>query len=146
MTCEIQVVGSNQALDCGFLSFKICEDHVDVWESDCVDCGWWFRVVKFILFSSALFISYLITRDNAKVGGEVSCPHATVTRNFTMQFSRSKSRPWTPKNVTWYWQARYPCIDPTFGEGTVSLIHFPTPPLLWSLFKSQQGLNPPNCK
>ena len=38
MTFEVQVVGSSQALDFGFLRLKTCWDHVDVWESDCVDC------------------------------------------------------------------------------------------------------------
>ena len=36
------------------------------------NCGWWYRLSKFMLFSSALFISYLKTPANLNVGGRIS--------------------------------------------------------------------------
>ena len=54
----------------------------------CGLCGWWYRVVKFILFSSALFISYLETRDNAKSTGWGFMP----PRNINAQLHNSTSQ------------------------------------------------------
>ena len=44
------------------------------------NCGWWYRLSKFILFSSALFTSYLKTPADFNVGGRISyclCKFAT---------------------------------------------------------------------
>ena len=41
-------------------------------DSGKLNCGWWYRLFKFMLFSSALFISYLKTPANLNVGGGIS--------------------------------------------------------------------------
>ena len=41
-------------------------------DSGKLNCGWWYRLSKFMLFSSALFISYLKTPANLNVGGRIS--------------------------------------------------------------------------
>ena len=110
----------------------------------CGLCGWWYRVVKFILFSSALFISYLITRDNARVRGEVSCPHATLTRNFTIQLHKKQALNAQKCNMILAGALSMYRADIWWRYSFSNTLSNPTPAV--KPFNLQQGLNPPNCK
>ena len=110
----------------------------------CGLCGWWYRVVKFILFSSALFISYLETRDNARVRGEVSCPHATLTRNFTIQLHKKQALNAQKCNMILAGALSMYRADIWWRYSFSNTLSNPTPAV--KPFNVQQGLNPPNCK
>ena len=110
----------------------------------CGLCGWWYRIVKFILFSSALFISYLITRDNARVRGEVSCPHATLTRNFTIQLHKKQALNAQKCNMILAGALSMYRADIWWRCSFSNTLSNPTPAV--KPFNLQQGLNPPNCK
>ena len=110
----------------------------------CGLCGWWYRVVKFILFSSALFISYLETRDNARVRGEVSCPHATLTRNFTIQLHKKQALNAQKCNMILAGALSMYRADIWWRYSFSNTLSNPTPAV--KPFNLQQGLNPPNCK
>ena len=109
----------------------------------CGLCGW-YRVVKFILFSSALFISYLETRDNARVRGEVSCPHATLTRNFTIQLHKKQALNAQKCNMILAGALSMYRADIWWRYSFSNTLSNPTPAV--KPFNLQQGLNPPNCK
>ena len=110
----------------------------------CGLCGWWYRVVKFSLFSSALFISYLITRDNARVRGEVSCPHATLTRNFTIQLHKKQALNAQTCNMILAGALSMYRADIWWRYSFSNTLSNPTPAV--KPFNLQQGMNPPNSK
>ena len=68
------------------------------------NCGWWYRLSKFMLFSSALFISYLKTPANLNKGGRISyylykfvtchAPAAGKLHSLPVSFSFSHLKTW----------------------------------------------------